>query len=95
MNLRSYQAEAVENAFADWAAGKRSTLFVCPTGGGKTVTFAEGDRRALVVADRNSHLVGVISDQEIADRTGMLVNTRSYRSKRSGIPKPPTPKRTR
>lgn len=60
MELRSYQAEAVERAFACWAAGKRSTLFVCPTGGGKTLVFAEivrrhleaGGRRVLVVADR-------------------------------------------
>lgn len=58
--LRSYQLEAVEMALAQWKSGKRSTLLVCPTGGGKTITFAEiilhhlvnGGKRALVLADR-------------------------------------------
>lgn len=60
MKPRPYQTEAVDRAFAAFAAGDRSTLFVCPTGGGKSFVFSlvasrhleEGGRRVLVLADR-------------------------------------------
>ena len=57
---RPYQLEAVDRAFADWKRGCRSTLFICPTGGGKSLVFSlvarhhrqDGGRRVLVLADR-------------------------------------------
>ncbi len=61
MKLRPYQQEAVDNAFAAWARGERSSLLVCATGGGKSLAFSEvirrhlarGGKRALVLADRS------------------------------------------
>lgn len=60
MDARPYQAEAVDAAFTDWRRGCRGTLFVCPTGGGKSFVFSkiaerhvkEGGKRVLVLADR-------------------------------------------
>jgi len=56
MNLRPYQAEASDAIFAEWQEHD-STLVVLPTGGGKTVLFADVirrvfPRRALVLAHR-------------------------------------------
>lgn len=57
--LRDYQSTAVQNALKAWSDGHRATLFVCPTGGGKTFVFAELARmtaerggRTLIIADR-------------------------------------------
>lgn len=60
MKPRPYQFEAVDRAFAAFARGDRSTLFVCPTGGGKSFVFSlvaarhvkEGGLRVLILADR-------------------------------------------
>lgn len=60
MKIRPYQAEAVANTFIEWKAGRRSTLFVCPTGGGKSFVFSkvaerhmkEGGKGVLILADR-------------------------------------------
>jgi superfamily II DNA or RNA helicase len=56
MNLRPYQAAASNAIFAEWRENN-STLVVMPTGGGKTVLFADVirrvfPRRALVLAHR-------------------------------------------
>ncbi|MBI1178735.1 DEAD/DEAH box helicase [bacterium] len=56
MNLRPYQSEASDAIFAEWREHD-STLVVLPTGGGKTVLFADVirrvfPRRALVLAHR-------------------------------------------
>ena len=40
IELRDYQARAVAQIRAEYAAGKRAPLLVLPTGGGKTVTFS-------------------------------------------------------
>jgi superfamily II DNA or RNA helicase len=40
ITLRPYQADAVARIREAWYAGKRKPLFVLPTGGGKTYTFA-------------------------------------------------------
>lgn len=58
--LRPYQRRAVDAAFKEWEQGRRSTLYVAPTGSGKTRTFcavaARYKRtyggRVLVLADR-------------------------------------------
>lgn len=56
MNLRPYQAAASDAIFKEWQDND-STLVVMPTGGGKTVLFADVirrvfPRRALVIAHR-------------------------------------------
>lgn len=56
MNLRPYQAAASDAVFQEWQDND-STLVVMPTGGGKTVLFADVirrvfPRRALVIAHR-------------------------------------------
>ena len=56
MNLRPYQSAAVEAVFKEWQEND-STLVVMPTGGGKTVLFADVirrvfPRRAMVLAHR-------------------------------------------
>jgi superfamily II DNA or RNA helicase len=56
MNLRPYQSAASDAIFAEWQEHD-STLVVMPTGGGKTVLFADVirrvfPRRALVLAHR-------------------------------------------
>lgn len=61
--LRPYQAEAVREGRAAYRSGKRSLLFVCPTGGGKTRLFSEfvvgavqKGGTALVIAHREELL---------------------------------------
>ena len=56
MNLRPYQTAASDAVFKEWQEND-STLVVMPTGGGKTVLFADVirrvfPRRALVLAHR-------------------------------------------
>jgi superfamily II DNA or RNA helicase len=56
MNLRPYQSAAAEAIFKEWQEND-STLVVMPTGGGKTILFADVirrvfPRRALVLAHR-------------------------------------------
>lgn len=62
--LRPYQASAVAAVLAEWARGVRSTLLDLPTGGGKTICFAQIARhlvettgkRVLVLAHRSELL---------------------------------------
>lgn len=63
MELRPYQAEAVEAVMGQFASGARRTLLVLPTGCGKTVVFAsvaerfvERGGRVLVLAHRGELL---------------------------------------
>lgn len=76
MELRPYQAAAVDAVLGEWGSGRRRTLLVLPTGTGKTVVFAkvvervarEGGR-SLVLAHR-----GELLDQaadKIARVTGL------------------------
>ncbi len=48
MELRPYQKEAVEAVQKEWEAGRKHTLLVIPTGGGKTIIFSELTRRESV-----------------------------------------------
>ncbi len=61
VTLRPYQAGAVTAIESEFAAGRRRTLVVLPTGAGKTVVFSEVIRRevggrALVLAHRTELL---------------------------------------
>ncbi len=59
MELRPYQKEAVEAVQREWEAGRKHTLLVIPTGGGKTIIFSELTRqesvkgRVLILAHRD------------------------------------------
>ena len=63
MELRSYQQEAKDAIFDQWASGVNKTLLVLPTGCGKTIVFAKvtedcvrnGDR-VLILAHRGELL---------------------------------------
>lgn len=59
IQLRTYQTSAIAEIRKHFAAGRRRVLFVLPTGGGKTVTFAymaleaaAKQKRVLIVTDR-------------------------------------------
>ena len=64
MNLRPYQEAAKNAVLGEWAAGRRKTVAVLPTGTGKTILFAsivehqvrEAGRRALILAHRGELL---------------------------------------
>lgn len=81
MILRPYQSEASDAIFAEWREND-STLVVLPTGGGKTVLFADVirrvfPRRALVLAhreelifqarDKIQRVTGLQADVEMGD----------------------------
>lgn len=76
MDLRPYQEEARARVQDEWAAGRRRTLLVLPTGTGKTIVFAkitedcvrEGGR-VLVLAHRGE-LLAQASDK-IGAATGL------------------------
>lgn len=59
MELRQYQKDAVEAVQKEWAEGRKHTLLVVPTGGGKTVIFSEIAKReqekgnVLILAHRD------------------------------------------
>lgn len=59
MELRAYQKEAVDAVLKEWEEGRKRTLLVIPTGGGKTVIFSEIARResafgrVLILAHRD------------------------------------------
>ena len=63
MNLRPYQAEAVQAILSEWEDGRRRTLLVLPTGTGKTIVFSaviagcvQRGQRVLVLAHRGELL---------------------------------------
>lgn len=81
MNLRPYQSAASDAIFSEWQAND-STLVVMPTGGGKTILFADVirrvfPRRALVLAhreelifqarDKIQKVTGLRADVEMGD----------------------------
>ena len=60
MNLRPYQADASDAIFKEWQEND-STLVVMPTGGGKTILFADVirrvfPRRALMIGHREEFI---------------------------------------
>lgn len=65
MELRPYQAQAVESIEREWESGNRRTLYVAATGTGKTVTFAEIARRTSLMGKRTLILAhrGELLDQ--------------------------------
>ncbi len=76
MELRPYQAEAVEAVLNEWQSGRRRTLLVQATGTGKTIVAAKvaEDRvknggRVLMMAHRDELLTQ--ARDKIRDATGM------------------------
>jgi superfamily II DNA or RNA helicase len=63
IKLRDYQTQLIEKIRASYAAGKRAPLMVLPTGGGKTLVFADivararrKQRRTLIIVHRRELL---------------------------------------
>lgn len=82
MKLRAYQEAAKTAIFSEWEQGHRRTLIVIPTGGGKTVIFAnvtedcvrQGER-VLILAHRAELL------QQAADKIEKLTGLKSATEK--------------
>ena len=82
MKLRPYQEAAKKAIFSEWEQGHRRTLIVIPTGGGKTVIFAnvtedcvrQGER-VLILAHRAELL------QQAADKIEKLTGLKSATEK--------------
>lgn len=75
VQLRPYQQDAVAAVAAEFAAGRRSTLIVHPTGCGKTVVFsaiAAASKRPVLVLAHRGQLVDQGADR-IARDTGVSV----------------------
>lgn len=64
--LRDYQAEAEQRVYAAWHAGARNVLLVLPTGAGKTVTFANIQRRMIAPSIAIAHRQELVSQISLA-----------------------------
>ena len=65
MQLRPYQIQGRANIAALWASGARRVLYVLPTGGGKTTTFAH------IAADHGGPVAAVAHRQELVGQIAM------------------------
>ena len=64
--LRDYQQEAERRVYEAWHAGARNVLLVLPTGSGKTVTFANIQRRMLAPSVAIAHRQELVSQISLA-----------------------------
>lgn len=64
--LRDYQAEAERRIYEAWHAGARNVLLVLPTGAGKTVTFANIQRRMTAASVAIAHRQELVSQISLA-----------------------------
>lgn len=71
VTLRNYQDEGVTALRMEYMRGRRSVLFVLPTGGGKTVCFSYITERAAVLGNRVCILV---HRQELVDQTSRTLH---------------------
>lgn len=67
MNLRDYQAKALNNVRAAFAAGNRRVLLVAPTGAGKTVMFSY---LAGAIRSRGQRVLLMAHRDELLDQIG-------------------------
>lgn len=65
--LSPYQSEFKSNARAAWAAGARNVLGVLPTGGGKTVTFAD------IIHDEPGAVCAIAHRQELVSQISLAL----------------------
>jgi superfamily II DNA or RNA helicase len=87
VELRPYQTDGLAAIEAAWAAGKARVLFVLPTGGGKTIIFAEAirrevdaGRRVLVLAHRREIIAQTVAKVQAAGVTpGVLMAGEPHR----------------
>lgn len=80
IQLRPYQQAAREAVWSQWAAGKRRTLLVLPTGTGKTIVFAKlaedavrKGQRVLILAHRGELLEQAAAKLQAATGLGCAV----------------------
>ena len=66
MELRDYQVEAIKNARAELASGKKRVLIVAPTGSGKTVVAAAIIRSAV---EKGKRIVFLAHRKELITQT--------------------------
>lgn len=64
--LRDYQAEAERRIYEAWHAGAKNVLLVLPTGAGKTVTFANIQRRMTAPSVAVAHRQELVSQISLA-----------------------------
>jgi superfamily II DNA or RNA helicase len=64
--LRDYQQEAERRIYEAWHAGARNVLLVLPTGAGKTVTFANIQRRMIAPSVAIAHRHELVSQISLA-----------------------------
>jgi len=78
LELYDYQLKGKSDIYGQWNAGKKNTLFVCPTGGGKSVVIsdivldgARENMQQVVIAHRNelvAQMSGHIANRGIPHR---------------------------
>lgn len=71
ITLRPYQAQGVADLRAAYDAGSRSTLYVLPTGGGKTVTFCYIGEQA---SHRGSRVCVLVHREELLAQTSAALS---------------------
>ena len=66
VNLRDYQKEGVANIRFSYMQGRKSVLYVLPTGGGKTVIFSHIAEQAAIKGNSIDNLIIELDAQEVA-----------------------------
>jgi superfamily II DNA or RNA helicase len=85
--LRDYQVDTLTRIEGEWAAGKPRVVAVLPTGGGKTVVFAEAihrevaaHRKVLVLAHRREIIGQTVAKVQAAGVTpGVIMRGEPHR----------------
>jgi DNA repair protein RadD len=72
MNLRPYQSKAVEEIRDQYRNGKKSTLLVLPTGGGKTIVFSYICKAAI---DKNKKVLILVHRDSLFKQTSKTLQT--------------------
>ena len=72
MQLRHYQADAIESIYSWFAAGKDAPLIVTPTGSGKSVILAEFIRRACTEYP-STHILVVTHVKELVEQDAKAI----------------------
>lgn len=71
VTLRKYQEDGVTSLRMEYMRGRKSVLYVLPTGGGKTVIFSHIAERAAVLGNR---ICVLVHRQELVDQTSRTLH---------------------